>query len=76
MPIRAGLERGSGAKQKARNSRRGRERAVTVCSACIRALWLCEDADYEGHSVAMLRRIAAALNRRVEIRFVPIRESA
>lgn len=32
-----------------------------------------EDADYEGHSVALLRRIAAALNQRVEIRFVPIR---
>ena len=29
-----------------------------------------EDADYEGHSLGMLRRIAAALNRRVEIRFV------
>ena len=35
-----------------------------------------EDADYEGHSLAMLRRIAAALNRRVEIRFVPIRRTA
>ena len=35
-----------------------------------------EDADYEGHSLAMLRRIGAALNRRVEIRFVPIRRSA
>jgi len=35
-----------------------------------------EDADYEGHSVSMLRRIAAALNRRVEIRFLPIRRSA
>jgi len=31
-----------------------------------------EDADYEGHSMAMLRRIAAALNQRVEIRFVPV----
>jgi DNA-binding XRE family transcriptional regulator len=35
-----------------------------------------EDADYEGHSVAMLRRIAAALDRRVEIRFVPLPRSA
>lgn len=35
-----------------------------------------EDADYEGHSLAMLRRIASALNQRVEIRFVPIRRSA
>ncbi len=29
-----------------------------------------EDADYQGHSLAMLRRIAAALNKRVELRFV------
>ncbi len=35
-----------------------------------------EDADYQGHSLAMLRRIGAALNRRVEVRFVPIRRSA
>src|ERR1017187_2009165 len=28
-----------------------------------------EDADYQGHSLAMLRRIAAALGKRVEIRF-------
>lgn len=32
-----------------------------------------EDADYEGH---MLRRIADALNQRVEIRFIPIRRPA
>lgn len=32
-----------------------------------------EDADYEGHSLAMLNRIAAALDKRVEIRFVPIK---
>ena len=35
-----------------------------------------EDADYEGHSLAMLRRIAASLNQRIEIRFIPIRRSA
>jgi len=35
-----------------------------------------EDADYEGHSLAMLRRIARVLNQRVEIRFVPIGRSA
>lgn len=29
-----------------------------------------EDADYGGHSLAMLRRIAGALNKRVELRFV------
>jgi ribosome-binding protein aMBF1 (putative translation factor) len=29
-----------------------------------------EDADYQGHSLAMLRRIAAALGKKLEIRFV------
>lgn len=29
-----------------------------------------EDADYDGHSLAILRRIASALEKRVEIRFV------
>lgn len=29
-----------------------------------------ESADYEGHSLTMLHRIATALNRRVEIRFI------
>ena len=45
---------------------------------CTTASVICrlEDADYEGHSLAMLRRIAAALNQRIEIRFVPIRRSA
>jgi len=31
-----------------------------------------EDADYEGHSLAMLNRIAEAMDKRVEIRFVPV----
>jgi hypothetical protein len=35
-----------------------------------------EDAEYEGHSLAMLRRLAAALNKRVEIRFVTVRGAA
>jgi ribosome-binding protein aMBF1 (putative translation factor) len=30
-----------------------------------------EDADYEGHSLGMLQRIAAALDQCVEIRFLP-----
>lgn len=30
-----------------------------------------EDADYGGHSLNMLRRIAEALGQRVEVRFVP-----
>ena len=29
-----------------------------------------EDAEYDGHSMAMLRRIAEAVGKRVEIRFV------
>jgi DNA-binding XRE family transcriptional regulator len=35
-----------------------------------------EDADYEGHSLAMLNRIAAAMEKRVEIRFLPMRGSS
>lgn len=31
-----------------------------------------EDAGYEGHSLSMLRRIATALDRRIEIKLVPI----
>ena len=30
-----------------------------------------EDADYAGHSLRMLRKIAAAVGRRVQINFVP-----
>ena len=30
-----------------------------------------EDADYEGHSLTMLQRIATALEQRLELRFVP-----
>lgn len=30
-----------------------------------------EDGDYDRHSLAMLERIAAAVHRRVEVRFVP-----
>ncbi len=32
-----------------------------------------EDAEYQGHSLGMLRRIAAALERRLELRAVPLR---
>ena len=32
-----------------------------------------EDADYEGHSLSMLRRVAAGLDKRVEIRFVSLK---
>ncbi|MBI4907722.1 MAG: XRE family transcriptional regulator [Acidobacteria bacterium] len=30
-----------------------------------------EDADYEGHSLTMLQRIADALKQRLEVKFVP-----
>jgi ribosome-binding protein aMBF1 (putative translation factor) len=35
-----------------------------------------EDADYTGHSLSMLQRISTALNRRLEVRFVPITQAA
>lgn len=31
-----------------------------------------EDADYEGHSLSMLNRIASALDRKIKIEFVPV----
>jgi DNA-binding XRE family transcriptional regulator len=34
-----------------------------------------EDADYDRHSIGMLTRIAAALNKRVDIRFVAQRST-
>lgn len=53
---------------KAGLSQRALAKLVGTSAAAICRL---EDADYEGHSVSMLRRIAAALDRRIEIRFVP-----
>lgn len=35
-----------------------------------------EDADYQGHSLEMLQRIAAALDSTVEVRFVPMKRHA
>jgi DNA-binding XRE family transcriptional regulator len=32
-----------------------------------------EDADYEGHSLSILKRIAEALDKRVEILFLPMK---
>jgi len=34
-----------------------------------------EDGDYDKHSLAMLKRIATALHRRVEVRFIPAHHS-
>jgi transcriptional regulator with XRE-family HTH domain len=33
-----------------------------------------EDADYDGHSLSLLKRIAEALDKRVDIRFLPARK--
>lgn len=44
------------------------EKIGTTASAISRL----ERADYEGHSLAILRRIAAVLNKRVQISFLPL----
>jgi DNA-binding XRE family transcriptional regulator len=33
-----------------------------------------EDADYDGHSLSMLKRIAEALDKRLQIRFIPAKK--
>ncbi len=52
---------------KARLSQRELAKLIGTTASVICRL---EDADYEGHSLAILHRIAAAVNKRVEIRFV------
>jgi ribosome-binding protein aMBF1 (putative translation factor) len=59
-------------REKAGLSQRELARLVGTTASVICRL---EDADYEGHSLAMLRRIAGALNRRIEVRFVSPRHS-
>lgn len=48
-------------------SQRKLAKLVGTSASVIRRL---EDSDYGGHSLAILRRVAAAFNRRVEIRFI------
>lgn len=48
------------------------ERVHTTASVICRL----ENADYEGHSLALLRRIAGALGHRVEVRFPRERSEA
>lgn len=48
-----------------------RERAKTV-GTLASVICRLENADYEGHSLAMLRRIATALKQRVRISFEPL----
>lgn len=43
---------------------------VVTTAAVMRQL---EEADYEGHALAMLNRIAIVLNKRVEIRCLPMK---
>lgn len=47
---------------------------ATVVGTTASVICRLEDADYEGHSLSMLHRIAAALESRVEIRIVPLRK--
>jgi ribosome-binding protein aMBF1 (putative translation factor) len=56
---------------KAKLSQRELARRVGTTASVICRL---EDADYEGHSLSMLKRIAEAVNKRVEIRFVPLKK--
>jgi DNA-binding XRE family transcriptional regulator len=56
---------------KAKLSQAGLARKVGTTQSVISRL---EDADYDGHSLEMLRRIALALDKRVEIRFLPGRK--
>jgi ribosome-binding protein aMBF1 (putative translation factor) len=44
------------------------ERVGTSASVICRL----EDADYEGHSLSMLRRVAGAVGKRVVVSFVPV----
>jgi len=59
-------------RMKAGLSQRELARLVGTTASAICRL---EDADYAGHSMAMLNRIAAALDKRVEIRFVALRHA-
>jgi ribosome-binding protein aMBF1 (putative translation factor) len=60
-------------RSKAGLSQRELARKVGTSASAINRL---ESADYEGHTIAMVRRIAAALNRRLELRAVPIKTAA
>ncbi len=58
---------------KAGLSQRELARRVGTSASAINRL---ESNDYQGHTIAMVRRIAAALNRRLELRAVPIKKKA
>ncbi len=54
-------------RSKAGMSQRQLAKLVGTSAAAICRL---EDADYEGHSIRMLRKIAEALNAKIEIKFI------
>jgi len=60
------------ARTKAKLSQKELARLVGTTPSVIARL---EDADYGASSLTMLRRIAEALNRRVEIRLVPLKRA-
>ena len=51
-------------------SQRALAKKVGTSASAINRL---ESDDYQGHTIAMVRRIATALNRRLELRAVPIK---
>src|SRR6266849_4690960 len=57
-------------RSKAGLSQRELARKIGTSASAINRL---ESVDYEGHTIAMVRRIATALNRRLEFRAVPIK---
>ena len=58
---------------KAKLTQRGLAKLVGTTASVICRL---EDADYDGHSLSMLRRIAAALNKRIKISFLPAKNKS
>jgi ribosome-binding protein aMBF1 (putative translation factor) len=46
------------------------EQLATMVGTTTSVICRLEDADYRGHSLTMLRRIAEALDQRLEVRFV------
>src|SRR5258708_26687612 len=57
---------------KAGLSQRELARKIGTSASAINRL---ESDDYQGHTVAMVRRIAMALNRRLELRAVPVKRT-
>jgi DNA-binding XRE family transcriptional regulator len=50
------------------------ERLANLVGTTASVISRMEDSDYEGRSLTMLKRIAAAMNKRVEIRFISLKE--